>query len=148
MTSPFVPPPRHRTFWALTLNILCIVAAELFLKTGADAASHSASPFGTSALHSPATIVGICCYIAALLFWMYALRTVPLVLAFNFTAINQVLIPIAAWTFLPNEHISLLKWIGIGFVIVGFILLIPMLAQVEREIETPASDPVEVRRAA
>ncbi len=123
----------RRTIASLLLNIACVTSAELFLKIGATASAKTPSLFGTSALHSPATIVGICFYVAAFLFWIYALRTVPLSLAFNFTTLNHVLVPIFAWTLL-REQISLLRWVGIGFVIVGFVLLVPVLARAEDDL--------------
>jgi multidrug transporter EmrE-like cation transporter len=125
------------TFVALLLNILCVTTAELLLRTGASAVGGGAttSVFGFAALRSPATVVGICFHVMAFGFWMYALRTVPLTLAYNFTAVNQGLVPIAAWLVLPNEHISVMRWMGIGLVLAGFALLVPMLAKVEHDTE-------------
>jgi multidrug transporter EmrE-like cation transporter len=120
------------TLVALLLNIGCVTTAELLLRTGASAAM-TTSVFGIAALRSPATVAGICFHVAAFGCWMYALRTVPLTLAYNFTAVNQGLVPIAAWLVLPNEHISVVRWVGIGLVLCGFVLLVPMLAKVEHE---------------
>ncbi len=80
-------------------------------------------------------MIGICFHIAAFLLWMYALRTVPLTLAYNFTAVNQGLVPIAAWLLLPKEPFPPIRWVGIGLVMSGFILLVPILARVEHDVE-------------
>jgi drug/metabolite transporter (DMT)-like permease len=134
MTFPIAPPSPTRTLWVLIANILCVTCAELFLKTGATA-SGGDSVLGFSSLQSPYTIVGICFHIAGFGCWMYALRTVPLTLAYNFTAINQVLVPIAARFILRNEPIPPLRWMGIALVVVGFILLVPVLARFEEKAE-------------
>lgn len=126
----------------LLLNILCIACAEYYLKRGADETaaqglSAAMSLFGIAALGSIQTIIGIVFYIIAFLLWMYALRTVPLALAFNFTALNQVLVPVSAWAFL-HEKISPIRWLGIAVVTVGFVLLVPVLAQAEQKTEEMA----------
>ncbi len=122
------------TLIVLLCNIACVTTAELLLRTGASAVgSAGASVFGVAALKSGWTVAGIVFHVTAFGFWMVALRRVPLTLAYNFTAVNQGLVPIAAWLLLPNEHISVLRWVGIGLVLTGFVLLVPMLAKVEHD---------------
>ena len=141
MTTPLAVPTStiiasHRSnkmmLVVLILNVLCITCAELFLTTGAKG-SQDTSLFALAALQRPETIAGIFFYISAFGLWMYALKSVPLSLAYNFTAINQVLIPIAAWVFLKGEQISPLRWVGISMVFVGFLFLVPILARVEAD---------------
>lgn len=119
-----------RPVWALFLNVLCITAAEIFLKLGT--ATTQPDILGFSALSSWQTIVGIVFHISGFACWMYALRTLPVSLAFNFTALAQVLVPIASFVFL-HESLSVVRCAGIGLVILGFVLLVPVVAKVEEK---------------
>ena len=131
MSAELAPTRRNLSpVWALVLNVLCITAAEIFLKLGAGQ-THPGL-LGFSALSSWQTIVGILFHVSGFACWMFALRTLPVSLAFNFTALAQVLVPIAAFVFL-GETISPLRCGGIGLVIAGFVLLVPVVARVEEK---------------
>src|SRR6185369_9042322 len=123
-----------RAVWALGLNVLCIVTAELFLKMGAGSGRELAGGvFGVESLRAWQTWVGICFHVSGFGLWAYSLRTVPLSLAFNFLGGAQVLVPVAAWLVLSGERLSAMRWLGIGVVVVGFVMLVPVVAKVEAE---------------
>jgi multidrug transporter EmrE-like cation transporter len=133
MTSPPGPRNAKRPLYLLILNIFCVATAELFLSIGSKGAAGSAA-LDFAALSSPCTIVGILFHISAFICWMLALRTVPLGLAYNFTAVNQVVVPIAALLFL-HERVTPVKWMGITLVVAGFVLLVPLIVRTEEHLE-------------
>jgi undecaprenyl phosphate-alpha-L-ara4N flippase subunit ArnE len=53
---------------------------------------------------------------------VYVLRCLPLSIAYALISIVQVLVPLGAWIFL-GETISVHRWIGIGFVLCGTLLV-------------------------
>jgi len=97
---------------AIGAGALLVTTSELLLKTGA---THGA-------LASGWTWLGILTYILSLGCWLYALRHLPLSVAYALISIVQVLVPIGAWFFL-GETISLHRWIGIAFVLCGTLLV-------------------------
>ncbi len=144
MSSPHTPQivrPDRRPLVLLLLNIGCVAAAELFLSMGAKAAGEGAGggPLDVSALSSSFTVVGIVFHISGFVCWMWALRTVPLGLAYNFTSVNQVVVPVAALVFL-HERISGMKWVGISLVMAGFVLLVPLIVRTEQDLEPVAEE--------
>ncbi|MGN6366930.1 MAG: DMT family transporter [Phycisphaerae bacterium] len=137
MNSPHIPRSRRQPLFLLLLNIACVATAELFLAMGSKGAQ-AGGILDFAALSSPCTVVGILFHISAFVCWMLALRTVPLGLAYNFTAVNQVLVPVGALVVL-HERISGVKWAGIALVVAGFVLLVPLIVRTEEQLE-PADE--------
>src|SRR5258708_379639 len=64
---------------------------------------------------------GILAIIGSLFSWLFALKSVPLVIAFNLAATNHVMVAIGSCLFL-GETISSQRWIGIFLVALGVFL--------------------------
>jgi drug/metabolite transporter (DMT)-like permease len=99
-------------YTAIAVGALLITASELLLKQGAM----------TGGLASGWTWCGIVTYILSFLCWLYVLRRLPLSVAYALISVVQVLVPLGAWIFL-GETISAHRWIGIGFVLCGTLLV-------------------------
>jgi drug/metabolite transporter (DMT)-like permease len=131
--------PRFRAIYSLLLVVACVTTAEVLLKMGAyqtrEAGAGNSISFGFGALGSWYTIVGIVFHVAAFGAWIYTLKSVPLSLAFNFTTVQQVTVPIAAWLLIPDETMPLLRVVGIAIVIAGALLLVPAIVTAERTTE-------------
>jgi drug/metabolite transporter (DMT)-like permease len=129
---------RLRGLLLLITNAACITAAELLLRTGA---LHSAHPhlLGFNILTSWHAIGGILCYLVGFAAWMFALKSLPLALAFNFTMLQQATVALGAWYFL-GESIPLAKWGGIAILILGVFLLVPAIITAEPKAEAPGAD--------
>jgi multidrug transporter EmrE-like cation transporter len=140
-------PPAPRRTHAPTLLCLCLVVgfvttADLLLKTGATAAHQPGSAnllniLGLNAFVSPYTLVGICFHLLGLGAWMITLRTVPLTVAYCFTAAQQATIALGAWLWL-GEAITPLRWAGIAAVLAGLLLLVPAIIVAETPHPAPA----------
>ena len=129
-------PNRLPALLSLIVNAGCITAAELLLKLGATATTQQ-SLLGIHALDSWYTLGGILCYLAGFATWLYALKILPLSLAFNFTTIQQALVAIGAWWFL-HETMPLMRVIGIGILMTGVFFLVPAIVAAEAKTEPPA----------
>ncbi|HEY9011444.1 MAG TPA: EamA family transporter [Devosia sp.] len=135
-----LPKPAPGIFWNPYFQIFCTVlltaAAQILLKVGADhdAGDHSALTWlGLRELGNGMTWLGILAFVASFGGWLYALRFLPLGIAFALTNGVHVFVPIGSWLFL-GEHISLLRGSGICVIIAGILLLAQSVAKAEEKV--------------
>lgn len=64
------------------------------------------------------SMVGLACLAGGSVFYAKALQNLPLYFAYSMLAAQYILIMMAAWIFL-GESISIGKWIGSGFIVLG-----------------------------
>jgi multidrug transporter EmrE-like cation transporter len=120
----------------VSLAIVLSAAAQLWMKLGADAVINPiswVSWLGFQALGSGWTWLGIIAYIASFGSWLYALRFLPLGLAFNLTNIVYVLVPLASWWFL-GEKLGVMRLVGIALILTGIIMLARSVAEIEEKL--------------
>jgi drug/metabolite transporter (DMT)-like permease len=128
----------RKTAWYLNpylqigLNVILCSVAQILFKVGSDN-TPSGSLFGVLSLGSGVVWVGIACMIASLFAWLYALRFVPLIIAFNLAAATQVLVPLGSLIFL-GEQISIVRWAGILIVTLGIMIIAQPLARLEERL--------------
>jgi drug/metabolite transporter (DMT)-like permease len=118
-----------RPYFQIFISIILSGAAQLFLKIGVDA------QFGAtwySLVLSCWFWVGVAAILGSLFSWLCALRTVPLVVAFNLATTNHVLVAIGSWVFL-GERISLQRWLGISLVALGAVFVAGPLARMKEK---------------
>ena len=135
-----LPKPAPGLFWnpylQIFLTVLLTAAAQVLLKVGA---SHSAddnsvwSWLGIAELANLWTWLGIFAFVASFGGWLYALRFLPLGLAFALTNGVHIFVPIGSWLFL-HEHISLLRGTGITIILAGILLLAQSVAKAEEKV--------------
>src|ERR1700679_3844305 len=135
-----LPKPAPALFWnpylQIFLTVLLTAAAQILLKVGAE---HSAgndsvwSWLGLAELGTGMTWLGILAFVASFGGWLYALRFLPLGLAFALTNGVHIFVPLGSWLFL-GEHISLLRGSGICVIIAGILLLAQSVAKVEEKV--------------
>jgi len=101
---------------ALGLGILLGVGGQMLLKSGAS---------GETLLQqflSPQSIIGLGLYFAAALCYMYALRKIPVSVAFPSVALSYVLVALLGF-WLYGEPLSMPKVAGIALVCAGVVLI-------------------------
>jgi multidrug transporter EmrE-like cation transporter len=135
-----LPKPVPGLFWnpylQIFLTVLLTAAAQILLKVGAE---HSAgndsvwSWLGLAELGTGMTWLGILAFVASFGGWLYALRFLPLGLAFALTNGVHIFVPLGSWLFL-GEHISLLRGSGICVIIAGILLLAQSVAKAEERV--------------
>jgi multidrug transporter EmrE-like cation transporter len=139
---PPSPPPRPAPglFWnpylQIFLTVLMTAAAQIFLKVGADqSAGHDTvwSWLGLEELGSGMTWLGIIAFVASFGGWLYALRFLPLGLAFALTNGVHIFVPLGSWYFL-GDHIGVLRGSGILIIIAGILLLTQSVAKAEEKV--------------
>ncbi len=120
----------------IVLNALVVTAAELFLKAGASATADLDPRFswtGLTGLASIWTWLGMVGLVLSLVSWLNILRNVPLSVAFPLSHVVHVFIPVASWIFL-HEFISTTRWLGIGLLIVGLLVVAKPFARIEEKL--------------
>ena len=120
----------------LAICILLATAAEIFLKLGAEAtasASNAWSWTGLTGLRSSWVWWGIVASVISLFNWLATIRKLPLTIAFPVGNIVHILVPLSSWIFL-GEAILLRRWIGIGLVLLGLLILARPAANLEERL--------------
>ncbi len=116
----------------LTLSIALSAAAQLCLKKGADK-SVSEIWLGFEGLRSGWVWLGIAALVSGLFSWLYALRFVPLNVAFNLGGSVLAIVPLASWLLL-GEHIGPARLCGIVLVCAGVFAIARPLMRVEEKL--------------
>lgn len=99
----------------LAVGILIGVGGQMLLKSGAS---------GTllQQLLSPHTIAGLALYVGAAFCYMYAVRKVPVSVAFPSVSLSYVVVAVAAhW--LHDEPLTLMKFGGIALICAGVFMV-------------------------
>jgi multidrug transporter EmrE-like cation transporter len=110
------------------LGVLLNAAAQLLLKAGATRVGEFAFsldnlvPIGTRLASSPPILAGLACYVVSVVVWILALSRVPVSVAYPMLSVGYVVPAFAAW-WLFGESLGVQKLVGIGFIVVGVILV-------------------------
>ena len=133
--KPECPKPRTGWFFnpyiQLLISIVLAAAAQIFMKLGSSGISEMW--LGFEGLRSGWMWLGFGALVASLFFWLYGLRYVPLIIAFNLAGLVQVLVPVGSWLFL-GEKIGLMRGSGILLVCAGVFVVARPLMQVEEKL--------------
>ena len=110
------------------LSVLLNAAAQLFLKAGTNVVGTVS--FGdvntfntlTNIARVPWFWAGFACYGISLFTWIATLSRLPVSVAYPLVSIGYVVNALAAW-WLFGESLTMQKLIGVGFIIIGVILV-------------------------
>jgi len=122
-----------RPYTQLWLSILFSAAAQLLLKKGADQ-TVSSIWLGIAGLRSGWVWLGILALVTSLVSWLHALRSVPLIVAYNLAGAIHILVPLSCAIFL-GEKIGLTRGCGIALVLLGVLIVARPVAKVEERLE-------------
>ena len=138
MSAP-LEPKRLFSLNPFAQVLLCAVfgtMGEVLLKVGAAHTQNLPSPvpwLGLSGLASGWTWASIVFTLLSLVFWMSALRTIPLGMAFPLSNSVHVFIPLSCWAFL-GEVISGRRWCGIILVVAGLLIVAKTYAKLDERL--------------
>jgi multidrug transporter EmrE-like cation transporter len=116
------------SFALILTGVLLNAAAQLLLKAGTNTLGvitptvANALPLAGSIAANPHFLGGFACYGISVLVWILALSRVPVSIAYPMLSIGYVVNALAAG-YLFGEALSSGRWLGIGFIIVGVVLL-------------------------
>lgn len=120
----------------VAISTVAVAISELFQKRGAVSTVHLSQQWawtGLTTLASPLVWIGMLFTILSFVTWLYAIKHLPLSVAFPASQAVHVLIPISSWLIL-GEHISALRWAGIALVLCGLILVARPAAELEEKL--------------
>ena len=111
-------------FWLLLTGVMLNALAQLLLKAGTNVLGvitvtrdNWSGELGRMAIE-PHFIGGAACYALSLVVWIIGLSRVPVSVAYPMLSLGYVANAIAAH-YLLGESVTLTRWLGIGFIIVG-----------------------------
>jgi len=111
-------------FSFLLTGVLLNAGAQLLLKAGTNALGVITltredwlAQFGRMAVE-PHLAGGIACYAVSVVVWIIGLSRVPVSIAYPMLSLGYIVNAIAAH-YLFGESVTLARWLGIGFIIIG-----------------------------
>jgi multidrug transporter EmrE-like cation transporter len=116
------------TFSLVLTGVLLNAAAQLLLKAGTNRigefsfALQNVVPIGLKIAASPHVLAGLGCYVVSVVVWILALSRVPVSVAYPMLSIGYIVNALAAWM-LFGESLTAQKLVGIGFIVIGVILV-------------------------
>ena len=118
MTTTLVP------LLLLLGSVACDVTGQVCFKLGVghEVVGAQSPSLVYKVLHSPWIALGVAVYALEFVLWFAALSRTQLSVAFPFTALGYVGVVLAS-RFILNERISLRRWVGIGTIVVGVVLV-------------------------
>jgi drug/metabolite transporter (DMT)-like permease len=124
--------PLLHPYLQLFISIILTAASQIFLKIGVD--TQLVPPWYTISNFFAYWIwLGILAVIGSLFSWLYALKSVPLIVAYNFAATNHIMVAVGSWLFL-GEAISSRRWIGVFLVALGVFFIARPAARAEEKL--------------
>ncbi|MDQ3117340.1 MAG: EamA family transporter [Verrucomicrobiota bacterium] len=120
----------------LAICVLLATAAEIFLKRGAEEVADPNDPWswtGLPGLRSGWVWWGILVSVISLFNWLATIRKLPLTIAFPIGNAVHILVPLSSWIFL-GEAILPRRWLGIGLVLVGLLIVAKPAARLEEKL--------------
>lgn len=100
----------------LGIGILAGIAGQMLLKAGADA------PTMVEQVLRPSTIIGLAFYGSAAFMYIFALRKIPVTVAFPSVSLSYAIIAVLGY-FLFNEPFGLKQVGGIALIMGGVVLI-------------------------
>ena len=116
------------SFALILTGVLLNAFAQLLLKAGTNTLGvisptvANALPLAGSIATNPHFLGGFACYGVSVLVWIVALSRVPVSIAYPMLSIGYVANALAAG-YLFGEALTGGRWLGIGFIIIGVVLL-------------------------
>jgi multidrug transporter EmrE-like cation transporter len=116
------------TFSLVLTGVLLNAAAQLLLKAGTNRigafsfALENVVPIGLRIAGSPHVLAGLACYVVSVVVWILALSRVQVSVAYPMLSIGYIVNALAAWA-LFGESLTAQKLVGIGFIVVGVVLV-------------------------
>ncbi len=120
----------------IAISTVSVALSELFQKRGAVATLHLSEQWGwtgLTTLASPLVWLGMLLTIVSFITWLYAIRHLPLSVAFPASQSVHILVPVSSWLVL-GELITPLRWSGIALVLLGLALVARPVAKLEEKL--------------
>ncbi len=116
------------TFGLILTGVMLNACAQLLLKAGVNNIGRFAFsadnivPIGIKLATQWPIIGGLSCYVISVVVWILGLSRVDVTIAYPMLSLGYVVNAVLAW-WLFGEAVNLQRWIGIGVVIIGVVLI-------------------------
>ena len=116
------------SFTLILTGVLLNAVAQLLLKAGTNVLGvlsltrEQWLSTGLAVASNPYIIAGLACYVISVGVWIGALSRVEVSIAYPMLSIGYVVNALAAW-YLFGEAVTMQRWLGIGFIVIGVWLL-------------------------
>jgi multidrug transporter EmrE-like cation transporter len=110
-------PALLPSYAALLVSVLLGVSGQILLKTGAERSADTVGQFLDAF-----TIVGLVTYALAAVFYIFAIKKIPVSLAFPTVSLSYVAVAIAAH-YLWGEPLGLRQFVGMALIATGIFFL-------------------------
>ena len=117
-----------RSVLLVVMVVLAGACAQLLMKFGINSVSSESNSASDplflfrQLLRNPAVWAALMLYAGGLAAWMVALSRLSLSFAYSFQALTYFLVPLGS-IWLLGEFISLLRWVGIGVICLGILIV-------------------------
>lgn len=117
------------SFGLILTGVLLNAGAQLLLKAGTNVLGVVTLTrgqwlsTGLAVASNPYIVAGIACYVISVGVWIGALSRVEVSVAYPMLSIGYVVNALAAW-YLFGEALTMQRWLGIGFIVIGVWLLV------------------------
>ena len=116
------------SFTLILTGVLLNAVAQLLLKAGTNVLGvltltrEQWLSTGLAVAGNPYIVAGLACYVVSVGVWIGALSRVEVSIAYPMLSIGYVVNALAAW-YLFGEAVTMQRWLGIGFIVIGVWLL-------------------------
>ena len=116
------------SFTLILTGVLLNAIAQLLLKAGTNVLGvltltrEQWLSTGLAVASNPYIVAGLACYVISVGVWIGALSRVEVSIAYPMLSIGYVVNALAAW-YLFGEAVTMQRWLGIGFIVIGVWLL-------------------------
>ena len=116
------------SFSLIFTGVMLNAAAQILMKAGTNAIGHfefsveNILPIGWKLATEWHIIAALFCYALSVVVWILALSRVPVSIAFPLLSMAYIVTAVAAW-YLLGEALSLTKFVGIGVIVLGVIII-------------------------
>ncbi|MDD2414700.1 MAG: hypothetical protein PHI94_05960 [Eubacteriaceae bacterium] len=109
--------------FAVIIYLFCTVGGLTLVKVGADANKFLASGSFFNLQLSYTTVLGLVLYIVSFVMWIVIVQRFNLSFIQPLTTGLSYILIIAASVFILKENITPFQWAGLGFILVGVVLM-------------------------
>jgi drug/metabolite transporter (DMT)-like permease len=116
------------SFSLIFTGVMLNAAAQILMKAGTNAIGHfefsaeNILPIGWKLATEWHIVAALFCYALSVVVWILALSRVPVSIAFPLLSMAYIVTAVAAW-YLLGEALSVTKFVGIGVIILGVIII-------------------------
>lgn len=102
----------------LILTIALMSIGQILFKVASHKVIFSQNNLFLSLIKNPILIIALAIYALATLAWIYVLKITPLTIAYPFSSLTLIIVPILAY-YILNEPLRLSTFVGAGIIIFG-----------------------------